>query len=146
MYDDLRQASISGGLTRDPELKYTGAGTAVLKLNVGSSESRKNQSGEYEKTSHYFEVTFWGKYAEVLSNKLSKGMKVLINGSLDFQQWETNGDKRSKIVVTGRFLQILSSNQQANSGANTQYNAPTGNNQGYQSNNGKANFEDDIHF
>ena len=43
MFDDLRQVTITGGLTQNPEMKRTNSGTAVLNLNVGCNQSRKNQ-------------------------------------------------------------------------------------------------------
>lgn len=147
MFDDLRQVTITGGLTKDPEMKRTNSGTAVLNLNVGSTQSRKNkQTNEYENQSHYFECKVWGNYAEMMENKLSKGAKVMITGDLEFQSWEQDGQKRSKIVINAKQVKPLSNNNQPNISPNTQYNQPRPQNNGYQSNNSQANFEDDIPF
>lgn len=144
MYDDLRQVTVSGGITRDPEIKYTNNGTAVLKINLGCSESRKQQDGSYTKKSHYFEISVWGKFAETLEKKLTKGTKILCSGSLEFQEWEQDGQKRSKVLINSNFIQILSSNNQANNtqgnSQNNSYTPPRG-----QQNNNQS-FEDGIPF
>lgn len=117
MFDDLRIATVSGGLTKDGNLQYTATGTPVLKLSVGSTESRKNKNtGEYDKKSHYWEVEVWGKYAEALSQRMSKGTKILAKGNLDFQSWESEGNKRSKVVIKADFIQILNSQPQGQQG------------------------------
>jgi len=152
MFDDLRQVTITGGLTQVPEMKRTNSGTAVLKLNVGCNQSRKNkQTNEYENTSHYFECSVWGNYAEMMEPKLSKGMKVMVTGDLEFQQWEQDGQKRSKILINAKQVKPLSKNenqgQKLGYGNNQQ---PNGNNS-YDANKnqgsgGNGNFEDDIPF
>lgn len=147
MFDDLRQVTITGGLTQTPEMKRTNSGTAVLKLNVGSTQSKKNkQSDEWEQQSHYFEVNVWSSYAEMMENKLSKGMKVMITGDLEFQQWDQDGQKRSKILINAKQVKPLSKqdNQQSGEYGNNQkpnYDKPSSYNQG-----GNGNFEDDIPF
>jgi len=148
VFDDLRQVTITGGLTKDPEMKRTNSGTAVLNLNVGSNQSRKNnQSGEYETTNHYFEVKVWSNYAEMMERHLSKGMKVMITGDLEFQSWEQEGQKRSKIVINAKQIKPLSKKEDQNNvnsygnnqkPANNSYNAPSSGQQG--------NFEDNIPF
>jgi single-strand DNA-binding protein len=148
MFDDLRQVTITGGLTREPEMKRTNSGTAVLSLSVGSNQSRKNQSGEYENTSHYFECKVWAKYAEMMETKLSKGMKVMITGDLEFQQWEQDGQKRSKIIINAKQVKPLSTNQNGSSSNNSYSQGNNQQKQSYQSKpsqeNGSGNFEDDI--
>ena len=140
MFDDLRQVTITGGLTREPEMKRTNSGTAVLSLSVGSNQSRKNQNGEYENQSHYFECKVWSKYAEMMESKLSKGMKVMITGDLDFQQWDQDGQKRSKIVINAKQVKPLSKNENQQQGYGNNQQKP----QTQQGGNG--NFEDDIPF
>lgn len=148
MFDDLRIATVSGGLTKDGNLQYTATGTPVLKLSVGSTESRKNKNtGEYDKKSHYWDIEVWGNYAEALSQRMSKGTKILAKGNLDYQSWESEGNKRSKIVIKADFIQILNSqaqNQQSygnNQKPNNSYQNCQQNNQG-----GSGGFEDSIPF
>lgn len=155
MYDDIRQVTISGGATNDSQLAYTNSGTPVLKFNLGSSESRKNQQGGYDKKSHYTEIVFWGKYAETLVNHIKRGTKLVVSGKLEFQQWESNGDKRSKHVINADSVKIESNgNQQGqqsnqNTGGYNQTNPTYTKNQGnnsYNNQGGSGNFEDSNPF
>ena len=147
MYDDIRQVTISGGATSDSQLAFTNSGTPLLKFNLGSSESRKNQQGGYDKKSHYTEIVFWGKYAETLVNHIKRGTKLVVSGKLEFQQWETNGDKRSKHVVNANDVKILSANGETTSSNQGGYgNHQQQGNNSYNNQCGSGNFEIDIPF
>lgn len=96
----INRVVISGNLTRDPELKATGSGMSVLKLGVAVNDRRKNQqTGEWEDFPNFVDVTVFGARGEALSRFLTKGSKVAIEGKLRWSQWETDGQKRSKLEV-----------------------------------------------
>ena len=98
----INRVCISGNLTRDPELKATGGGTAVLELRMAVNDRRKNaQSGEWEDSPNYVSVVVFGSRAEGLSRHLSKGSKLVVDGKLRWSEWadKTTGDKRSKLEV-----------------------------------------------
>lgn len=96
-----------GNLTRDVELKYTQGGTAVTEIGLAVNDRRKNQSGEWVEETTFVDITLWARTAEVASEYLSKGSSVLIEGRLKFDQWETDGQKRSKLRVVGERMQML---------------------------------------
>ena len=96
-----------GNLTRDVELKYTQGGTAVTELGLAVNDRRKNQAGEWVEETTFVDITLWARTAEVASEYLSKGSSVLIEGRLKFDQWETDGQKRSKLRVVGERMQML---------------------------------------
>ena len=106
----INRVTISGNLTRDPELRSTSSGMAVLKLGVAVNDRRKNQSsGEWEDVPNFVDVTIFGARAEALSRFLSKGQKVAIDGKLRWSQWETQqGDKRSKLEVIADEVEFMS--------------------------------------
>lgn len=92
--------AISGNLTRDPELRSTASGMAVMGFGVAVNDRRKNQqTGEWEDYPNFVDCTMFGSRAESLSKYLSKGTKVFIEGKLRWSQWEKNGEKRSKLEV-----------------------------------------------
>jgi single-strand DNA-binding protein len=96
----INRVLISGNLTRDPELRSTASGMPVLGLGVAVNDRRKNQStGEWEDYPNFIDCTMFGSRAESVSNYLSKGSKVAIEGKLRWSQWERDGQKRSKIEV-----------------------------------------------
>ena len=107
----INRVVISGNLTRDPELRATGSGMAVLKLGIAVNDRRKNQqSGEWEDVPNFFDVTVFGQRGESLSRFLSKGSKVAIEGKLRWSQWETaEGDKRSKVEIIADDIEFMSS-------------------------------------
>ena len=103
--------NISGNLTRDPELRSTAGGLAVLKMGMAVNDRRKNQqSGEWEDVPNFVDVTIFGKRGEALAPFLSKGNKVAIEGKLRWSSWETpQGDKRSKLEVIADEIELMSS-------------------------------------
>jgi single-strand DNA-binding protein len=103
---------ITGNLTRDPELRHTGGGTAVCELRVAVNSRRKNgQSGEWEDKPNYFDVKVWGAQGENCSNYLSKGRPVAVEGRLDWREWEAKdgGGKRQKVEIIANSVQFLGS-------------------------------------
>ena len=101
MAADINRVTISGNMTRDPEVRSTASGMTVLSFGVAVNGSVKNnQTGEWEDRANFVDCTMFGKRAESVSQYLSKGTKVFIDGSLRFSQWEDkNGNKRSKLEV-----------------------------------------------
>jgi single-strand DNA-binding protein len=73
---------IVGNLGRDPEMRYTPSGQAVTTFNVASNRQYTGSDGNPVKETTWFRVTVWGKQAEVVSQYLKKGSKVLIEGRL----------------------------------------------------------------
>ncbi len=101
----LNKVFLLGNLTREPELKYTGTGTAVVKLGLAVNRRFKVQ-GEWKEEPLFIDVDVWGKQAENIANYCKKGSGVLVEGSLRLDQWEKDGEKRSKIKVTADRVQF----------------------------------------
>ncbi len=100
---------LSGNLTRDPELRKTPAGQAVIDLGLAVNERYKNQAGEEVKKTCFVDVTVWGKQAEACAQYLRKGSPALVEGKLQYDQWETpEGGKRSKLRVVAERVRFLS--------------------------------------
>lgn len=102
---------ITGNLTRDPELRHLGSGTAVCKLRVAVNSRRKDgQSGEWVDKPNYFDVTVWGAQGENCANYLSKGRPVAVEGRLDWREWEDQGgNKRQSVEIIANTVQFLGS-------------------------------------
>ena len=86
-------------MVRDCELKYTQSGTAIGSFGIAANKKIKNQSGGYDDKAMFFDVTAFGKTAENINKYFGKGSRILISGELDFQQWEKDGQKRSKVGI-----------------------------------------------
>ena len=96
-----------GNLTRDVEVKYLQSGMAVADIGLAVNDRRKNQAGEWVEETTFVDVTLWGRTAEVAAEYLSKGSPILIEGRLRLDQWETDGQKRSKLRVTCERMQMV---------------------------------------
>src|SRR2546421_315144 len=100
---------LMGNLTRDVEVKYLQSGMAVAEIGLAVNDRRKNQAGEWVEEVTFVDITLWGRTAEVAGEYLSKGSPVLIEGRLKLDQWETDGQKRSKLKVIGERMQMVGS-------------------------------------
>ncbi len=106
----INRVNISGRITRDPELRRTQSGMAILSFSVAVNDRRKNsQTGEWDDYANFVDCTVFGRRAESLSNILAKGMKVAVEGKLHWSQWEKDGQKRSKLDVTVDEVEFMSS-------------------------------------
>lgn len=126
----INRVNITGNLTRDPELRSTAGGMAVLGFGVAVNDRRKNQqTGQWEDYPNFVDCAMFGNRAEALSRILRKGMKVAIEGKLRYSSWEdkNGGGRRSKLEVIPDEVELLSQNPNAQQGQPQQY-AP----QGYQ--------------
>ncbi len=104
---DLNRVFLAGNLTRDPEVRYIPSGTAVADLQLAISRRYKTAAGEPKEDVCYVPVTAWGRQAETAGQYLKKGSAVLIEGSLRYKQWESNGEKRSRLEVNADRVQFL---------------------------------------
>lgn len=104
---NFNRVILMGRLTRDPELRYIPSGMAVSEIGLAVSDRRKNNKGEWVEETTFVEVTLWGRTAEVVNEYLSKGSPIFIEGRLKFDQWETDGQKRSKLRVVGERMQFV---------------------------------------
>lgn len=105
----LNSVFLLGRAVADPDLHYTPKGTPVLSFRVAVGRRYKDPaSEEWKEETSYFTVNCWAQLAERLSERLRKGMAVLIQGELRSRSWETpNGEKRTAVEIYGRSVQIL---------------------------------------
>ena len=109
----INRVTISGNLTRDPELRATAGGTQGLSFGVAVNDRRRNpQNGEWEDYPNFVDCTMFGTRAEAVSRYLSKGSKVAIEGKLRYSSWERDGQRRSKLEVIVDEIEFLSRGQQ----------------------------------
>ncbi|MFC1594052.1 single-stranded DNA-binding protein [Candidatus Omnitrophota bacterium] len=106
----LNKVLLMGNLTRDPELRYTPSGTAVVNLRLAVNRRFKSRTGEAKDETCFITAVAWDRQAEVCNQYLSKGRPVFIEGRLQSRSWETNdGQKRSVIEVRAERVQFLGS-------------------------------------
>lgn len=93
--------TLTGNITRDPELRFTPSGQAVATFGLAVNRRWQNrQTNEWEEQTSFFDVKCWAQMAENVSESLGRGSRVVVTGRLEQRSWETdNGDKRSKVEV-----------------------------------------------
>jgi single-strand DNA-binding protein len=74
-----------GNLTRDPELKYTPAGTAVCTFSIATNRSWTTNDGQTKEEVQYHRVVAWQKLAELCAKLLNKGRKVFAEGRMTYR-------------------------------------------------------------
>lgn len=110
----INRVSISGNLTRDPEIR----GGSVLAFGVAVNDRRRNpQTEEWEDVPNFVDCVVFGNRAEALERILHKGMKVAIDGKLRWSQWEVDGQKRSKLEVVVGEIDFMSARKEGEGGA-----------------------------
>ncbi|MGD1821057.1 MAG: single-stranded DNA-binding protein [Pleomorphochaeta sp.] len=136
MATDLNIVALVGRLTRPCEMRYTNTGFAICSFTLAVNRRKKSQDGSWNDSVSFFDCSYFGKAAEGVSQYLTKGQQVSVQGYLDQQTWETNGQKRSKVVVIVNSLSLLGSSSNNN---NRQAYVNNGNqNQGYNGQNSQS--------
>lgn len=93
---------LAGNATRDPETHEFGDDNSVTKFGLAWNQ-RKKSGDDWIDVPHFFDITVWGKYGQLIASKLRKGDFCSVEGRLNFESWETDeGTKRSRVSVTAQ--------------------------------------------
>ena len=104
----LNKVFLIGNLTKDPDLRYTAAGSAVADLRLAVSRIFMTKNGEKKEEVCFVSIVVWGKQAESCGTYLKKGAPVFIEGRLQLDSWETTeGEKRNRLRVQAERVQFL---------------------------------------
>ena len=88
--------TVVGNVTRDPELRFAQSGMAIAQFGVAWNRRRQDQEDEVS----FFDVTCFRQLAENVAESIRKGSRVVIYGTLQQRNWETDsGDRRSKVEI-----------------------------------------------
>ena len=109
--NDLNNVLLEGRLTRDPELKHTPGGTTVCNFSIATNKSYK-QNNEWKTKVSYFDITTFGKQAEICNEYLKKGRGVRVVGELSQDRWEQEGKQRSKVCIIGNHIEFAPQKKQ----------------------------------
>lgn len=93
--------ALTGNAVKDVEITYTQAGKAIGKGTIAVRRDFKNQQGEYQ--SDFINFTAFGKTAEIMANHIRKGDKFGINGRLQIDTYDKDGQRQyfTNVVVNG---------------------------------------------
>ena len=122
----LNKIIIMGRLTRDPELRRTGSGTAVTSFPLACDRDFKSQSGDKE--TDFIEVVAWKNTAEFVSKYFSKGRMAVVEGRLQIRDWtDKAGNKRTTAEVVADNVYFADSKRsESNENQKENFNALSG--------------------
>ena len=96
-----------GNLTRDPELRATANGSYICKIGLAVNRTYQTRDGERREETTFVDIDAFGKQAEVISKYMRKGRPLMVEGRLKLDQWESDGQKRSRLGVVLENFQFL---------------------------------------
>lgn len=106
----VNKVILIGNLGRDPEVRYMPSGDAITNLNLATSETWKDKSGEKQEKTEWHRVVMFGKTAEIAGEYLKKGSPVYIEGRLQTRKWtDKEGKDRYTTEVVADRMQMLGS-------------------------------------
>ena len=103
----LNRVFLMGNLTRDPEVRYVPSGTAVADLRMAMNRKYRTAGGEERDEPCYVNVVVWGKQGEACGQYLGKGSPLLVEGRLQYEEWEKDGRKNSRLRVVADRVQFI---------------------------------------
>jgi single-strand DNA-binding protein len=106
----VNKVILIGNLGADPEVRFTGSGTAVANFNIATTERFNNREGEKQERTEWHRIVMFGRQAEIAKEYLHKGRQVYIEGRLQTRQWEDQqGQKRYTTEVVCNNMQMIGS-------------------------------------
>jgi single-strand DNA-binding protein len=107
---DINSVVLVGRITKDcgsdeRSFSYVGNGTAKAVVNIAVNRGVK-KGDKWEDETSFFDVTIWGKTAENLKPRLTKGTQITVSGYLKQDRWEKDGQKQSRVQVVADMVEI----------------------------------------
>ncbi|MFP6623974.1 MAG: single-stranded DNA-binding protein [Myxococcota bacterium] len=104
----VNKAILIGNLGRDPELRYTQSGQAVVNFSIATSENWTDKGGERQERTEWHRVVAWGKTGELCAQYLSKGRTVYVEGRIQTREWEDReGQKRTTTEINAQTVTFI---------------------------------------
>ena len=107
---DINSVVLIGRITKDVgsderSFSYIGNGTAKAVVNIAVNRGVK-KGDKWEDETSFFDVIIWGKTAESLKPRLTKGTQITVSGYLKQDRWEKDGQKQSRVQVVADMVEI----------------------------------------
>ncbi len=112
---NLNKVMLMGNLTRDPELKSTAGGQSLCRFSLAVNRKWKAGDGTAKEEVTFIDCEAWGKTGETIAKYMAKGRALFVEGRLKLDQWEKDGEKRSKMGVVVEGFQFIDANRSVES-------------------------------
>jgi len=104
----VNKVILIGNLGRDPELRYTPAGSPVTKFTLATSMRWKDREGQQQERTDWHNIVAFGRQAEICNEYLKKGSPVYVEGRIQTRSYDDkNGNKRYITEIIARSVQML---------------------------------------
>ena len=131
----VNKVILVGNLGKDPELRYTPSGAAVVTFSLATSESYKDREGNKQTKTEWHNIVAWRQLAEICGKFLHKGKQIYIEGKIQNRSYDDrDGNKRYISEVVINEMQMLGSRDDNQSGGGS-YGGGQSSNQGSQNSN-----------
>ena len=94
----INSVRLMGNVGAAPEVKSFDNGNKVAKLSLATNEKQKNAKGESVEITHWHNLVFWGKQAELIEKYITKGERIAIEGSLTNRSYETKTGEKKQVT------------------------------------------------
>ncbi len=123
----FNKITVIGNVGRDPEMRYTPNGAALTEFSVATNR-RYTSGGERREETEWFNVTAFGRLGEIVSQYVTKGSKVYVEGRFRSRSWEgQDGMTRHRNEITANEVVFLDRPGEGGGGeARGEYGAPAG--------------------
>jgi len=108
----LNRVELIGYLGRDPETRFTPSGSKVANFSLAVTNRWRGAEGEAKERTNWFNIEAWGRLGEICQEYLHKGSLVYLEGRLQTEQYEHEGEKRYITKVVAQQLQMLDRKQE----------------------------------
>ena len=128
----VNKAILVGNLGKDPELRYTPSGDAVVTFSLATTERYKDRDGNKQSKTEWHNIVAWRQLAEICGKFLHKGKQVYVEGKIQNRSYDDrDGNKRYISEVVINEMQMLSSRDDNQQGSGSSYGGSQGQNQNY---------------
>ena len=103
----LNRVQLIGNLGKDPETRYTPTGVKVCSFSLAVNRRWKGRDGAVKEATDWFNIEAWGKLGEICQQYLHKGSLAFIEGRLQTDRYDHEGETRYFTKVIARTMQML---------------------------------------
>ena len=109
----VNKVILVGNLGANPEVRATQGGQMVANLRLATTERWTDKNGQKQEMTEWHRVVVWGRQAEIVSQYLTKGRQIYVEGRIRTRQWQDQqGQKRFTTEIVAQNIQMLGSRQE----------------------------------
>jgi single-strand DNA-binding protein len=104
----VNKVILVGNLGKDPELRYTPSGAAVVTFSLATTERYKDRNGEQQEKTEWHNIVAWRQLAEICGKYLHKGKQIYLEGRIQTRSYDDrDGNKRYITEIVADQMQML---------------------------------------